>query len=145
LLERDTGLTPIPTDEEISSLSAILLDADYYQCIQDGKDVIDGVAILKVEYIIPFKMKAWTDLTERKAQGERVDSKNIKKHRNDVLKISQLLSPVNTTEVSEAIKVDMRQFIEAMANEAIDLKSLGLKGLTLEQVLGLFNSVYDLG
>lgn len=144
LLEHDTGLTPIPADEEVSSLSAILLDADYYQCIQDGKDVIDGISILKVEYIIPFKMKAWTDLSERKAKGEQVDSRNIKKHRNDVLKISQLLSPASRTAVSEKIKTDMRQFIEAMANETIDLKSLGLKGLKLEQIFGLFNSVYDL-
>lgn len=144
-LERDNGLTPIPTDEEVSSLSAILLDDDYYQCIQDGKYVLDGVSILKVEYIIPFKMKAWTDFTERKATGEQIDSKNINKHKNDVLKISQLLSPATRIVVSESIKENMRQFIEAMRNENIDLKSLRLKGLTLDQILELFNTVYDLG
>lgn len=145
LLEHDNGLTPIPIDEEISSLSAILLDDDYYQCIQEGKEEVDGVSILKVDYIIPFKMKAWLDLSERKSNGERVDSKNIKKHKNDVLKISQLLSPTQKTDVPELIKRDMRQFVQAMADEEIDLKQLGLKGLTLDQILGLFNRVYDLG
>jgi hypothetical protein len=38
-------------------------------------------------------MKTWSYLTQRKAEGEKVDSKKIKKHKSDVLKISQLLSP----------------------------------------------------
>ena len=32
-------------------------------------------------YLIPFKAKAWMDLTDRKEAGEHVDSKNIKKHK----------------------------------------------------------------
>jgi len=30
-------LTPIPIDEQISSLSAILLEQDYYQFVMDGR------------------------------------------------------------------------------------------------------------
>ncbi|WP_019531322.1 hypothetical protein [Dasania marina] len=66
LLEHDNKLTPIPVGDDVSSLSAILLGDDYYQCIQAGKDIIDGVSVLRVEYIIPFKMKAWSELTGRK-------------------------------------------------------------------------------
>lgn len=144
LLEGDTDLTPIPVDEEVSSLSAILLDDGYYQCIQDGKIILDGVSILKVEYIIPFKMKAWSDLSERKDQGERIDSKNIKKHKNDVLKISQLLSPQIRVELSDTIKDDMRAFIRGIADDAVDMKSLGLAGLTLEQIIDSIDAIYDL-
>lgn len=145
LLAVDNDLTPIPVDDEVSSLSAILLDEGYYQCIKGGKEILDGVPILKVEYIVPFKMKAFLDLTARKSAGEKVDSRNIKKHKNDVLKVSQLLSPAQRVAVSDSIKNDMREFIAAISEEKIDMKSLGLTGIKLEQVLSSFNSIYDLG
>ncbi|WP_019531323.1 hypothetical protein [Dasania marina] len=62
-----------------------------------------------------------------------------------MLKISQLLSPVTKIAVSETIKADMHQIIKAMPTEGVDLKALGLKGLRLDQILALYNSVYDLG
>ena len=35
-MPQDAQLTPIPMDEEVSSLSAILLDGEYYQFIQNN-------------------------------------------------------------------------------------------------------------
>jgi hypothetical protein len=107
ILRSDTGLTPIPVDDDISSLSAILLDDDYYQCIEKGRIVIGGISILGPEYILPFKAKAWLDLSKRKEAGERVDSKNIKKHRNDIFKVFALRSPDQRVELAEGIKADM--------------------------------------
>lgn len=83
-LPDDAVLTPLPMDEDISSLSAILLDDDYYEFLKQGKVTVDGVTVLDAAYLIPFKAKAWMDLTDRKEAGEHVDSKNIKKHKNDV-------------------------------------------------------------
>ena len=40
-----------------------------------------------------YKAKAWMDLTDRKAAGEHVDSKNIKKHKNDVFRLTELIDP----------------------------------------------------
>ncbi len=37
--------------------------------------------MLKASYLIPFKAKAWIDLTYRKSIGEQVDGKNIKSTR----------------------------------------------------------------
>lgn len=79
-LPDDAVLTPLPMDEDISSLSAILLDDDYYEFLKQGKVTVDGVTVLDAAYLIPFKAKAWMDLTDRKEAGEHVDSKNIKKH-----------------------------------------------------------------
>lgn len=143
-LEGEATLTPIPVDEDVSSLSAILLDDDYYRCIQQGKTLVDGVPILSVDYIIPFKMRAFCDLTKRKAEGAQVDAKNIKKHKNDVLKIAQLLSPAQTVFVSDAIKAHMKEFILAIKDEPMEMKSLGLAGFTLEGILKVLVSVYDL-
>ncbi|GAB1078751.1 MAG: hypothetical protein SStaBPW_06360 [Shewanella algae] len=142
LLEISNNLTPIPTDEEVSSLSAILLDDAYYECIQDGKEIVNNLPILKPEYIIPFKMKAWLDLTTRKNNGEQIDSRNIKKHKNDVLKLSQLLSPGLTVKVSDNIKKDVSDFINEIKKEDVDTKALGIKGLTCDNICDLLSSIY---
>ncbi|MES9814141.1 MAG: hypothetical protein ABW161_15470 [Candidatus Thiodiazotropha sp.] len=143
-LTEDAHLTPIPADEEISSLSAILLDDDYYQCIQNGKAVIDDVPILGAEYILPFKARAWLDLTQRKVAGEGIDSKAIKKHRNDVFRLSVLLAPDQRVDVADSIKRDMAEFLAAMAaEEGLSLKDFGVTS-TLEEVLVSLRSIYQL-
>ena len=58
-------------------MSAILLDDDYYNFLKQGKVVVDGVTVLDAAYLIPFKAKAWIDLTNCKAAGEHIDSKNV--------------------------------------------------------------------
>jgi len=102
-----------------ASLSAILLDEAYYRCIQDGKIILDGISILSVEYIIPFKMRAFCDLSKSRALGFPVDTKNITKHKNDVLKIAQLLSPEQNVEVSEEIKQHMKEFMIVIQDEPL--------------------------
>ena len=62
----DCTLTPIPLDEEVSSLSAILLDEAYYSWIQNGRVEVDGVPIAGAECIVPLKARAWLDLSEKK-------------------------------------------------------------------------------
>lgn len=137
-------LTPIPADEEISSLSAILLDEDYYQCIQSGKSVIGDVPVLGAEFILPFKVKAWLDLTQRKQAGNTVDSKVIKKHRNDVFRLSVLLAPSQRVELPDSIRQDMEQFLSAMNNEGgINLKDFGVPG-DLEDTLKNLRTIYQL-
>lgn len=146
VLEGDSELTPIPVDEDVSSLSAILLDDDYYQCIEDGRLIIDGVSILGPEYILPFKAKAWLDLSNRKAAGEAVDSKQIKKHRNDVFRVFVLLSPEQRVDVANGVKNDMQKFIDAMPNEqGLDINNLGINNSSLDDVLQNLMIIYMLG
>lgn len=49
---------PIPLGDEVFSLSAILLNEDYYALLLQGRTEIDGVSILSPQYLIPFKAKA---------------------------------------------------------------------------------------
>ncbi len=86
-------LTPLPLADGISSLSAILMDEAYYGFLREGIVQKGGVTIPDAAHLIPFKAKAWLDLRKRKALGEHIDSKNIRKHRNDVFRLSVLLSP----------------------------------------------------
>ncbi len=35
--------------------------------------------------------KAWLDLLHRKSEGEQINSRNIRKHKNDVFRLTELL------------------------------------------------------
>ncbi len=143
-LPEDAVLTPLPLDEEISSLSAILLNDDYYEFLRQGRVRIVDITILDAPYLIPFKAKAWIDLSDRKASGEQIDSKNIRKHKNDVFRLTELLDQNQSPLVNMPVTVrnDMQLFFERMADEEIDLKQLGIRGKTKESVLEQLLEIY---
>ncbi|WP_282366541.1 hypothetical protein [Pseudomonas sp. PS02290] len=129
----DATLTPIPTDESVSSLSAILLDDPYYYFLLGGRQSNEQLTFIGADRLIPLKAHAWLDLSARKAAGEHVDSRNIKKHRQDVLVLSGQLTD-DPIELPESIQNDMKAFLLRLAQEEVDLKSIGLKG-TLESYI----------
>lgn len=141
-LPEDTVITPLPIDEDISSLSAILLDDDYYEFLKQGKVIVNGVTVLDAAYLIPFKAKAWMDLTDRKTSGEHVDSKNIKKHKNDVFRLTELIDPTLTIKAPHRVYVDVQEFVQRMQNESVDVKQLGLVGRTKDQILKEIKDLY---
>jgi hypothetical protein len=63
-------LTPLPVQEEVASLSAILMDDDYYTFIRSGRQEVDGLAVVGAAHLITLKAKAWLDLTQREKSGE---------------------------------------------------------------------------
>ena len=135
-------LTPLTIDDEVSSLSAILLDQEYYELLKTGRKMIDGIPILRPEYIIPFKAKAWIDLSKRRENGEHVDSKNIRKHKNDIFRLSVFLIEESRVILPDGIKKDMHQFIAATGIEPIDLKNLGIPGMKYDELIGLLRKCY---
>ena len=143
-LPEDAVLTPLPLDDEISSLSAILMDADYYQFLREGKVVLNDIPVLDAAHLIPFKAKAWLDLTERKQNGEHVDSKNIRKHKNDVFRLSILLTSDIRVILSAAIRSDLEKFFSAMEAETIDLKAFGIRSQSQQEILQKLKTIYGL-
>jgi hypothetical protein len=143
-LDEGAHLAPIPVDEEISSLSAILLDDDYYHLLHARKQTVEGVSIVDETGLILLKARAWLDLMDRREQGEQIDSKSIRKHRNDVIRLFQLLEPAKRIDLPETIAEDIGQFIERVAQEidALLLKSLGIKGVEPQEVLQGIGSVF---
>lgn len=95
----------------MESLSAILLDQDYYEFLHAHTRQLAGVRIVTEPVLIALKARAWLDLTERRAADpDVVDSRHIGKHRSDVLRLSQLLSPDGRIEVADAIRTDIERF-----------------------------------
>ena len=143
-LPEDAVLTPLPLDDEISSLSAILMDADYYQFLREGKVVLNDIPVLDAAHLIPFKAKAWLDLTERNRNGEHVDSKNIRKHKNDVFRLSILLTSDIRVILAAAIRSDLKKFFSAMEAETIDLKAFGIRSQSQQEILQKLKTIYGL-
>lgn len=74
LRSEDAGpCIPLPLGDDISSLSAILLNEEYYSMLLNGKIVLSDISILSHTYLIPFKAKAWLDYRDRRADGQHVD------------------------------------------------------------------------
>lgn len=144
VLGDDSHLTPIPLGADVSSLSAILLDENYYHFLHRYKRELEGVSIVGEECLIPLKARAWLDLTKRKAAGEQVDSRDIKKHRSDVLRLYLLLSPEARIETPEAIRQDLGAFLNAVEPELTPqlLAQVGIKGVDGGGVIKVIGTVY---
>ena len=124
-LSEGSHLTPIPIDEAVASLSAILLDDAYYEFILAGRREVDDLPWVGEDRLIPLKASAWLELGDRQAKGEPIDTKNIRKHANDVLRLSQLLTPDTRIPVAERIARDLNRFLDGIGTDrSIDPKSL---------------------
>ena len=133
---------PLHLGDEISSLSAILLNSDYYELLLKGKTVISDFTVLPHTYLILFKAKAWLDLAERKAQGQRIDSTDIKKHKNDITRLSALLNGDEVCVVPASVHADITQFIQEFEKEPPDVKAIGLSGVTYHDIAELLRKVF---
>ena len=143
--EGEGHLTPIPMEEEASSLSAILLDEDYYAFLHEGKIEMGGVSMVRPEHILPLKARAWLDLTARKDVGEKIDTTNIRKHRNDVFRLYLILTPENIPQLGGQVAEDLRSFLDTMEEQNLQLNSFGYpKGTRADSIIGDMRESYGI-
>lgn len=140
----NTRLTPIHISDDVISLSAILLDDKYYSLIRSGRTDVNNVSVLQIEYIILFRMKAWLDLSERKRNGESVDSKNIKKHKNDVLRLAAVMDPETRLFLDGKVKNDVLRYIAESEKDPADPKTLGISRITYQDLVNRLKSCYGI-
>lgn len=130
-------------EDAIVSLSALLLDEHYFAALKSGARQVDGVSVLDETLIIPFKARAFLDLSNRKASGGEVDDADIKKHKNDVFRLVQLLPSDLAVSLSEPIKGDLRQFVSAMGDDAVDPRTFNVP-LTKSDAVAVLVRAYGL-
>jgi hypothetical protein len=127
-LGSEAHLTPIPISEAVASLSAILLDDDYYAFVMGGRRVVDELPWVAEDRLIPLKAVAWLDLSGRAARGESIDSRDIRKHANDILRLSQLLAPGTVIDAGAKITADLHLFLDNLLTDCtVDPRALGLR------------------
>lgn len=138
------GLTPIHIDDKVSSLSAILLNDDYYSILLEGKVVVQELSVLRPEYLILFKAKAYLDLKDRKEQGVHVDSRDIRKHKNDILRIAVEFVLGDISNLPITVTKDIGQFISKLKTESFDAGILKNYGISNEELIENLRKLYNL-
>lgn len=129
IISKESVISPVQMNDEVSDLSAIILDEDYYHLFETGRIIINDIPILDAGYLLLLKAKAWLDLSNRKSAGESVDSRDILKHKKDVLLLSTLLTPETKISVSKKVYTDLMAFLSAVSNEDIKLKQSNITSI----------------
>jgi hypothetical protein len=114
----EQNVIPVKVDEGIVSLSAILLDDEYYNLILEQHDEGKNLPFANPAALIPLKAKAWLDLSSRAKKGENVDSKDIAKHRTDVFRIAGTLPGEAGPKLPESIQKDLETFLAVFSGES---------------------------
>lgn len=127
--------------EDTASLSAILLDTDYYDFIKSGRREVDGVTIIGAEHIIPLKGRAWMDHVKREASGEEIDSKLIKKHKNDIIRLYGILTLGEKVVLPECIKADVLIWLDMLAKDELQPKKFNINK-TLQEVVTDLTAIF---
>ena len=104
-------IEPLPIGEDISSLSAIIMDDDFYNFTIAHSKLTNGIRHADSTALIALKAKAYMNLIADKQAGKHVNSKDIRKHRSDVLKNVVIL---------EETKIEAPDSIVTCVNEFVD-------------------------
>ncbi|HPP73503.1 MAG TPA: hypothetical protein PLU88_00045 [Armatimonadota bacterium] len=143
-LRPGSHLTPIPIAEEVTSLSAILMNESYYNLAITGRRLVEGLPVLSAAYLITFKARAWLDLRKRRENGQQIDEKDIRKHRNDVFRLYQIISTEQRIYLPPEVAGDMRAFLLAVEDSKLNLSQIGIQGFTLTDAVDGLKQVYGL-
>ncbi len=131
-------ITPIPIDEDLSSLSAILMNDDYYHFTIEHSLIEDGIHIAKIESLICLKCRAFLDMAQRKNKGDNIDSKHIAKNKKDVFRLAAMLSSASKYELPDKLKRDVAEFCNIVMQELPNgdfIKSAGIGNVTSQQII----------
>lgn len=122
-IELLTGIPDIVIPEDIRivhlrakdgrySLSAILLQDDYYNLVSAGcAETRNGMPTVRPDILALLKAKAYLNLLRDKDGGRFVSERDLKKHRNDVFQLSYLFRGRYAGELPELVKSDMAEFL----------------------------------
>lgn len=145
-LPEDVHITPIPTDADLSSLSAILLDDDYYNYTIQHSALEDDVHISNIESLIVLKCRAYLEMKKRKETSGEGDDRQIRKHRNDVFRlVASIPSKEQTFELPEKIYRDVVSFLKLMETDIPDdnlIKDMGLRRITSKDIFERLNGLF---
>lgn len=140
-IDEQSHLTPIPVDDDLSSLSAILLNDDYYHYMLDHSESENGLHRANTEALICLKAKAYLEIAERIAKGSKEGSKQLRKHKGDIFRLAVMLTENDVYELPDSIQTHMQEFMDTIAadlpNNAI-LKEMGLGNVN---VIRVFNQI----
>lgn len=140
LIQKST-IIPIPVGNDISSLSGILLDESYYFFIRSLRRTVDGLCVLSTEALLLLKARAWKDFTDRKARGEFVKDKDLRKHRLDIIRLLATIPEAMQITISKPLHDDFVNFLTVYAQNPTGPTALEIN-MTFDAVLARLRTLY---
>ncbi|MGD1006896.1 MAG: hypothetical protein ABR980_06680 [Ignavibacteriaceae bacterium] len=141
-------LTPIAIDEYLTSLSAILLNDDYYNFTIKHSQVIEDLHLASAGALICLKVSAYLDLKTRRDKGEQIDGKDIKKHKNDIIRLAAILADEDIGDLPKQLEKDLKKIIADLTNDPPDIfaigKNLGAPNLNLNELIEQLEKTFHL-
>lgn len=150
ILGEPTGfhLTPIPLGEQLSSLSAILMDEEFYSFTFNNSIIDNGLRIASPLCLICLKAKAFLNLTNERQTNPAIRSYDIRKHRDDVFKLLAMkIDPLTPIPLSENIKKCLHEYVsvieQSLPNQSLK-DSLKISDDEIRNYLVLMNDIFEL-
>jgi len=140
----DMHLTPIPMEEEVSSLSAILLDDAPYYFTVSHSTVTDDLHHATESALICLKAKAFLNNATRKLAGHFVRKEDIDKHKRDVIRLTAALTPGTLIEAPSSIKTDLQRYSAIIREENPDVRQILQADVGIEQILESLEQTFGL-
>ena len=141
-------LTDIPTGEEVSSLSAILLDDEFYNFTLSNSQMINGLHVANDIALICLKARAFLNNLELKQKKVAIQENNIVKHKNDIIRLTATLTPGTTIQTPSIMKNDLIKYIGIVKSEKPDvnqiLKGIGTGEVTLDEIIKTLEDTFAL-
>lgn len=114
VFEKATHIEPLPIDGDVSSLSSIILDEPYYNLTVGNSFISAGLRYASPIALMALKARAYLNLLTDRVNGMEVNSKDINKHRNDVIKLAAITSGTEQAEVSKEVVDTINEFTSLM-------------------------------
>jgi len=109
-------MTRVPVEEQAASLSAIILDDEYYRYLLNGVSCTEEVSHIIADRLVPLKAHAWLNKKAQVEQGFQVDGRDLKKHFRDVIALAPLLRE-GMVKLPERVAHDMAEFLRQVPTE----------------------------
>lgn len=119
-LDERVHLTPVPTPDDLSSLSAILMVDAYYSLVIDHSEIVNGIHWASIEALICLKAKAYLDISERIAKGGKEDNRLLRKHKGDIFRLGILLAESDVYILPGKVSVDLKVFLDLIKDDLPD-------------------------
>lgn len=138
---------PLPINGEVSSLSAIILDEPYYNLTVRNSFISNGLRYAAPVALAALKARAYLNLLAERKKGHHVNSKDILKHRNDVLKLTATMTPGEITETHQEVIDTINEFVgnllASMPNQSLS-DAMRANDETLQLYLNTLPTFYTL-
>ena len=80
-------------------------------------------------------------MTKTKESGKHVNDKDLRKHKNDVFRVIQIVTLEKDINIYGSVKETIKEFIKRMETEPVDFNNLGID-MEKKEALDILDKLY---